>query len=443
MRRALRCLPLLLVLLASIHAAPAAFAQLSPDAIPVYGGSQRATFAIAVPEFAATGAERISGPDISSIIANDLKLSGFFRPPDNPQFAAETDRLDRSDGTIHYAEWHRIGVSFLVRGEYLLQGGELEAEVKVYDTVSQNYVFGKRYRRYPLAQMRQLAHQIGDDIIERLMAEKGNSSSRILFVRQVDPYGKTKQVCVMDADGQGVIAHTGQGELTATPAWGARGTEIYYTTYIDFNPDLRGMILANRETWWVSRRVGLNLSPAWSETRQSIALTLTRDGNSELYTMQRDGKNAKRITNNRAIDSSPCWSPDGRKLAFQSDRSGGPQIWIMDMQSMEEDRLTFHSSYNDAPSWAPSGPDRIAFCSRIDGFFHIFTCRPDGSDLQQLTSGGHNNEDPTWAPNGLELAFTSDRSGRKQIYRMFADGSNLHQITNESACQSPAWSPGN
>jgi TolB protein len=435
-----RRLTLSLGLIACLTLCLAAAAQVSPDTIQVYTTGPRTTFVVAVPDFDAGGGA-LPGQNLSAIVMNDLKLSGFFRPPDNPTFARETHQLDRKDNTIHFAEWHRIGVSFLVRGQYTVQNGELEAEVKTYDTVSQNYVFGKKYRNYSLAQARRLAHQLSDDIIKRLLDNEGNSRGRMLFVRQLDPFGKTKQTCVMDADGFGVKELTPVGELTATPAWGARGTEVYYTTYKDFNPDLAGLILSSDKTWWISRRTGFNLSPAWNEQRQLIALTLTKDGNSELYTIQRDGQNPQRLTNNRAIDSSPTWSRDGRKIAFTSDRTGSPQIWVKNLDGGNETRLTFHSSYNDAAAWSPAGPDRISFCSRVDDHFQIFSCNPDGSDLTQLTSGSDNNEDPTWAPNGLELAFTSDRTGRKQIFRMFADGGNMTQLTNDAACQSPAWSP--
>jgi len=149
---------------------------------------------------------------------------------------------------------------------------------------------------------------------------------------------------------------------------------------------------------------------------------------------------AQRLTNNRAIDSSPTWSRDGKKIAFTSDRTGSPQIWVKNLETGEETRLSYGSSYADGASWSPAGPDRVAYAARVNGDFQIVVCNPDGSSPVQLTQSD-SNEDPSWAPNGLELIFSSDRSGRKEIYRMFADGANVNQLTNQDACQSPAWSP--
>jgi hypothetical protein len=59
-----------------------------------------------------------------------------------------------------------------------------------------------------------------------------------------------------------------------------------------------------------------------------------------------------------------------------------------------------------------------------------------------LTNTG-NNSDPAWSPDGLKLAFTSDRgTGTLQIWTMNADGTGQTQLTFEAGDASePAWSP--
>ncbi|HOE95235.1 MAG TPA: Tol-Pal system beta propeller repeat protein TolB [Candidatus Sumerlaeota bacterium] len=442
-RRPVRLLPALLFvfLLAAVETVRAQ----DPVDIGVVTGHRRDTFPLYVPEFQVQPGSMQQLPEnlFAQVVSNDLQLSGFFRPPDNVQFARETHQGDLQRGEIQFAEWYRIGVLYLVRGEYTIVDGELRVEVRVYDTVAGSYIFGNLYPNNRPEQARALAHQISNDIFKRITGYDGVADTQILYVQQADSLGRTKQIGIMDADGYGMRTLTPGGELTATPAWGARGTEIYYTTYRDFNPDLEGMILRTQQRWWVSRRNGFNLSPAWNEALQLIALTLTKDGNSEIYTIDREGRNPRRLTNNPAIDSSPCWSRDNSQLVFTSDRTGSPQIYKMNADGSGQQRLTYQGRYNDAAVWSPAGPERIAYASRVsDGTFQIFTCNPDGSDVRQLTSGGSNNEDPTWSPNGLLLAFTSDRGGRKQIYIMFAaDGSNVHRLTNGSPCHSPAWSP--
>jgi len=50
--------------------------------------------------------------------------------------------------------------------------------------------------------------------------------------------------------------------------------------------------------------------------------------------------------------------------------------------------------------------------------------------------------DPSVSPDGSRIVFTSDRSGRSQLYVMNADGSSVHQLTADPAgAYSGRWSP--
>jgi TolB protein len=227
------------------------------------------------------------------------------------------------EGKVHFADWGRLGVYYVVKGTYEISGSQLIAEVRTYDVVAGTLIFGTRYE-YSVERARQLAHRASNDIIKRITNFPGVAHTRILFVgeRADRRSDQIKEIYVMDADGHNVQKLTSDNSLAATPAWGANGTEFYYTTYKDFNPDLAGMFLDGSYSWFVSRRPGFNLSPSWSQEKRLIALTLTKDGNSEIYTMNREGKALKRLTFHRAIDAAPSWSPTGDQIAFTSDRTG-------------------------------------------------------------------------------------------------------------------------
>jgi TolB protein len=412
----------------------------TPD-LTVTAGEGRDLLTIAVPDFKpAGGGQTLGATNMGEVMNNDFRLSGYFQAPSNKQFVIETDLLDAQKGGIQFADWHRLGAAYLVKGSYEISGTNLSAKVETYDVVAQKYIFGRSYDSYRVDNARALAHRISDDIVERLTATPGVARTRLAFIREVDPYGKTKQTCVMDADGFAPQAYTDAGELTAAPAWGANGTEIYYTTYRDFNPDLAGIILRTKHKWWVSRRAGFNVSPSWNEKLKKLALTFTRDGNSEIYTITREGKDPQRLTFDRSIDCEPSWSPDGSQIAFTSDRGGRPQIYVMDANTKNARRLTTGGDYNTGATWSPDGK-MIAYQSRIGGDFQIFIMNADGGNPQQITNGPYNNEDPTWAPNSQLIAFTSDRTGSRQIYSMYAMGGDAHQLTKGTPCKSAAWSP--
>jgi TolB protein len=48
---------------------------------------------------------------------------------------------------------------------------------------------------------------------------------------------------------------------------------------------------------------------------------------------------------------------------------------------------------------------------------------------------------PTWSPDGLYLAFQSDRDGNTEIYRLGIEGGGLQRLTNSGEPDTdPAWS---
>jgi TolB protein len=52
-----------------------------------------------------------------------------------------------------------------------------------------------------------------------------------------------------------------------------------------------------------------------------------------------------------------------------------------------------------------------------------------------------NNEDPSWAPDGRYLVFSSSRTGRKKLFVSDLSGASQVQLTHGGGDDtSPAWS---
>ena len=96
--------------------------------------------------------------------------------------------------------------------------------------------------------------------------------------------------------------------------------------------------------------------------------------------------------------------------------------------------------------------DSIAFASSRDGDFEIYTMRPDGTGVRQLTENEETgeaerrDEAPKWSRDGRRIAFLSGRDhGRGgvetyEVYVMRADGSDERRLTeNEVADLLVGW----
>jgi Tol biopolymer transport system component len=103
-----------------------------------------------------------------------------------------------------------------------------------------------------------------------------------------------------------------------------------------------------------------------------------------------------------------------------------------------QDRSSPSTAAADAPG--PSGGDRSSSYGRIafDNFDDVWTIDADGTDLTRLTHSPGPDFDPSWSPDGTQIAFRSERSGEPEIWLMNADGSGRHRLTRGL---SPAWSP--
>jgi len=92
------------------------------------------------------------------------------------------------------------------------------------------------------------------------------------------------------------------------------------------------------------------------------------------------------------------------------------------------------------PSIAPGG-DRLVFSSARSGDRHLWTTRLDGTEPRPLTSGAVNDDRPAFSPDGRQIAFISDRGGRRAIWLISADGGALRKLADTGATGGLSWSP--
>jgi Tol biopolymer transport system component len=73
----------------------------------------------------------------------------------------------------------------------------------------------------------------------------------------------------------------------------------------------------------------------------------------------------------------------------------------------------------------------------------IFVSRTDGSELRRITDDPYRDRLPAWSPDGKEIAFYSNRSGRYEYWTIHPDGSGLRRISDwaDGDLLWPAYSP--
>jgi hypothetical protein len=74
----------------------------------------------------------------------------------------------------------------------------------------------------------------------------------------------------------------------------------------------------------------------------------------------------------------------------------------------------------------------------------VYVSNLDGTGLVNLSNSANADDfHASWAPDGIHLAFQSNREGNYDIFVVRADGSGLRNLTKGSALpdERPAWSP--
>jgi Tol biopolymer transport system component len=170
-----------------------------------------------------------------------------------------------------------------------------------------------------------------------------------------------------------------------------------------------------------------------------------------IWVAHADGSHAVQLTHPQpgiSEDHSPSWSPDGRHIVFAHFDDSAPNGGLGSIETIDPDGTHQQIVYTvpskwpfggGAPRWSPDG-SKILFSTFCFGGSpdtcppdtpstgaHLFTIRPDGTGLTELTHGSTNTFFPTWSPDGSTILFSESPrgfDGSPDIYVMDANGSH-------------------
>ena len=205
-----------------------------------------------------------------------------------------------------------------------------------------------------------------------------------------------------------------------------------------------------------------NLSPAWApdgrhivfERDQRNAQGQNRPG---LFVIRADGSGMRRLTRARTdrdtSHTEPQYSPHGRWIVFTRvfHESDDPNsLFIVSADGDRRHRLTPRGLDSDNPDWSPDGR-RIVFTGHPrapgGGFTaDIFTIRPNGTGLRQLTHGRPDvrfNFFASWSPDGTRIVYNHAGPHVDDVFTMNRWGGERRQVTYTGGVFEvrPDWGP--
>jgi TolB protein len=407
-----------------------------------------ATPRLAIPDFVTIGTE----PDVAAaaktlgqVLWDDLNFEREFAFIPRDTYASIPRATSFAD--VPFDRWRELNADGLVIGTVQKSAAGIHVELRLFNARTRQSAYS---RQYDGASARRIAHTISDELHTSQRALKGVALTKLTFDSDRDgekmtgtvEKRETKEVYVSDYDGDGQTRVTLGKTLNVFPRWSPNGQSIAYTSYRRgganifisniYKGTLEELTTGKDESWLA----------AWSPDGARLCFASSRDnnGNSSLYIVNRDGTGIRRLTNHPSINISPTWSPSGTQIAFTSDRTGAPQIYVMSADGVgQQTRITIGESYADKPTWSPAPYNEIAYTSGA-GVNDIKVIDMATREVRQLTFGEGKNESPVFSPNGRHIAFTSTRTGKKQIFTIARTGKDVKQITRTGNNEHPDWS---
>ncbi|MBN7119280.1 Tol-Pal system beta propeller repeat protein TolB [Ectopseudomonas oleovorans] len=407
------------------------------DPLVISQGADRAT-PIAVVPFGWQGGS-VLPEDMSQIIGNDLRNSGYFEPIPRQNMIS----LPTQASEVIYRDWKALGAQYLLVGNIVPNGGRLQVQYALFNVNTEQQIMTGNVGG-GTDQLRDMAHHIADQSFEKLTGVKGAFSTRLLYVTAERMGANNTRYTLQrsDYDGARAVTLLQSREPILSPSFAPDGRRIAYVSFEQRRPRIFVQHIDTGRREQITNFEGLNGAPAWSPDGNRLAFVLSRDGNPEIYVMDMGTRQMRRVTNHYAIDTEPFWGKDGQTLYFTSDRAGRPQIYKTNINSGAVERVTFVGNYNANPKLS-ADEKTLVMIHRQDGFT-VF--RVAAQDLEtnrlRILSDTSLDESPTVAPNGTMVIYATRQQGRGVLMLASINGRvRLPLPTAQGEVREPSWSP--
>jgi Tol biopolymer transport system component len=160
----------------------------------------------------------------------------------------------------------------------------------------------------------------------------------------------------------------------------------------------------------------------------------------DVCSMNPDGTGEVQLTDDGANDNSPELSPSGNVVAWTKFDT---ELWVMGVDGSNEHLLRNFGSFVFDPTWSPDG-DQVAFACTDQGQQGICSANSDGSSGQQLLTPSNGARQPDWSPDGTKILFEAPAGtqGNPDIFVLNVASGHATNLTDTLAAEhGPRWSP--
>jgi sugar lactone lactonase YvrE len=295
----------------------------------------------------------------------------------------------------------------------------------------------------------------GDDIVGALLRAAGRSGNVQMALEQMTHRPVDSLVADWHRaliDGARPVAVATGTPLPADRAQRDQARLVPVTT-----PGARGLVSPGKEQRY-------NIAPALSPdgTRMayfsdaglfSIDMYLANADNGQTIRKLISSTRDPHLESMQFINSAGAWDADGSRFVFGAVVTGAPALRIVKGTNGDLIKQIKFPSLGEIfnPTWAPDGK-QIAFSAQAGGVTDLFVYDLDSGQLRRLTDDSYADLEPAWSPDGSLIAFVTDRFttsldslsyGDYQLAVIDPRGGAIRQLPHLSSAKhiNPQWSP--
>jgi serine/threonine protein kinase len=203
---------------------------------------------------------------------------------------------------------------------------------------------------------------------------------------------------------------------------------------------------------------------AFAPDGHRLAVDISGDGQQDVWIIEWERNALARLTVDGASNTKPVWTPNGGGVAFGSRRGGVPTsnlYWQRADGTGDVTRLTDTKTDQYPTSWHPSGrflafdeapasqlAGRAWFSDQSQGDSNVMILPMEGDDASGWKPGKpiafvntrFNESEGMFSPDGRWMAYTSNETGRNEIYVRAFPGPGGRWLISNGGGTWPTWS---
>ncbi len=191
------------------------------------------------------------------------------------------------------------------------------------------------------------------------------------------------------------------------------------------------------------RETGNAEDPAISPDGRRVALRLSGSQSDDLWMLDRDQGALNRFTIGGG--QSPAWSPDGKRIAYYA--PGGDTassgLYVRTVDHVQAPQLVLRGANVFPGSWTSDGRSLLFNTNRgmnLTSGYDIGVVTVGDTTPRWIVATEFNERQPQASPDGQRLAYTSNRSGRSEVFVQMLQGDGVPVQVSVDGASSPRWS---